>query len=104
MHALWPKVESMVPTLWRAVSGYEINPALREELFQEVLLAIWEALPRLRDRERLLHFALRIAHNLGASHVRAATRHPAPLAFDEALRRPQCCLPIRCSGWAARCG
>lgn len=85
MHALWPKVESMAPQLWRAVSGYELNPALREELFQEVLLAVWEALPRLRDAERLLPFALRIAHNLGASHVRAATRHPSPLAFDEAI-------------------
>jgi RNA polymerase sigma factor (sigma-70 family) len=85
MHALWPKVENMAPQLWRAVSGYELNPALREELFQEVLLAVWEALPRLRDAEQLLPFALRIAHNLGASHVRVATRHPAPLAFDEAV-------------------
>lgn len=73
-----------MPQLWRAVCGYELNPALREELLQEVLLATWEALPRLRDPDRLLPFVLRIAHNLGASHVRTATRHPLSLQFDEA--------------------
>ncbi|KLJ01135.1 hypothetical protein WQ56_07115 [Luteimonas sp. FCS-9] len=68
--------------MWRAVCGYELNPALREELMQDVLLAVWEALPALRDRDRLLPFVLRIAHNLGASHVRAATRAPVPLPLD----------------------
>jgi RNA polymerase sigma factor (sigma-70 family) len=85
MHRLWPRVEACVPQLWRAVCGYELNPALREELLQEVLLATWEALPRLRDPERLLPFVLRIAHNLGASHVRSAVRRPADLPFEEAV-------------------
>lgn len=78
----WSQIEAVHPQLWRAVCGYELNPALREELMQEVLLALWQALPALRDRDRLLPFALRIAHNLGASHVRAATRAPAPLPLD----------------------
>jgi RNA polymerase sigma factor (sigma-70 family) len=84
MHRLWPEVEACVPQLWRTVCGYELNPALREDLLQEVLLAIWQALPGLRDVDRLLPFVLRIAHNLGASHVRSATRRPAPLPFEEA--------------------
>ncbi|HMB38948.1 MAG TPA: sigma-70 family RNA polymerase sigma factor [Wenzhouxiangellaceae bacterium] len=83
MHPLWPKIEAFHPQLWRAVSGYELNPALREELYQEVLLAIWESLPRLREPDRLLFFALRIAHNLGASHARTAARRPAAVSFDE---------------------
>lgn len=85
MHPLWPQVQDVHPHLWRAVCGYELNPAVREELLQEVLLAIWESLPRLRDGDRLLPFVLRIAHNLGASHVRAETRVPSPVPFDEAL-------------------
>jgi RNA polymerase sigma factor (sigma-70 family) len=85
MHTLWSQVQAFHPQLWRAVCGYERNPALREELLQEVLLAIWESLPRLRDPEKLLPFVLRIAHNLGASHVRWETRVPTPVAFDEAL-------------------
>jgi RNA polymerase sigma factor (sigma-70 family) len=83
MHAMWTEVEACYPQLWRAVCGYELDPMLREELLQEVLLAIWEALPRLRDPERLAPFALRIAHNLGASHVRSAVRRPASQSFDE---------------------
>jgi RNA polymerase sigma-70 factor (ECF subfamily) len=85
MHPLWPKIEAFHPQLWRAVGGYELNPALREELYQEVLLAIWESLPRLREPDRLLFFALRIAHNLGASHARAAVRRPSSVSFDEQL-------------------
>lgn len=85
MSSSWSQVESFHPQLWRAVCGYELNPALREELMQEVLLAIWQALPMLRERDRLLPFMLRIAHNLGASHVRTATRAPAPLPLDPDL-------------------
>lgn len=85
MHALWPDVKAFHPQLWRAVRGYELNPAVREELLQEVLLAIWESLPRLRDPERLLPFVLRIAHNMGASHVRSEIRRPTPVPFDEHL-------------------
>lgn len=83
MHSLWPKVEAFHPQLWRAVCGYELNHAVREELLQDVLLAIWESLPRLREPDMLLAFVLRIAHNLGASHVRSSTRMPTPVPFDE---------------------
>lgn len=85
MHALWPHVQALHPQLWRAVCGYELNPARREELLQDVLLAIWESLPRLRDADQLRSFALRIAHNLGASHVRTEVRSPTPLTFDETM-------------------
>jgi len=84
MHPLWPKIEDCHPQLWRAVCGYELNPALREELYQEVLLAIWESLPRLRDPQRLRFYVLRIAHNLGASHARRSARAPGMSSFDEA--------------------
>ncbi len=85
MHPLWPDVQAFHPQLWRAVCGYELNHAVREELLQEVLLAIWESLPRLRDPQMLLPFVLRIAHNMGASHVRSETRKPSAVPFDEAL-------------------
>lgn len=78
----WSQIQPLHPQLWRAVCGYELNPALREELMQEVLLAIWQALPSLREHDRLLPFALRIAHNLGASHVRLETRAPTPLPLE----------------------
>jgi RNA polymerase sigma factor (sigma-70 family) len=85
MHRFWPEVERSLPQLWRTVCGYEANPADQQELLQEVLLAIWECLPRLRDPERLLPFVLGIAHNVGCSHVRSAVRRPQALPLDEHL-------------------
>ena len=32
MHPLWPQVKAFQPQLWRAVCGYELNPAVREVL------------------------------------------------------------------------
>jgi RNA polymerase sigma factor (sigma-70 family) len=84
MHSLWPEVECCLPQLWRTVRGYEANPALQEELMQEVLLAIWRSLDRLRAQESLLPFVLRVAHNLGASHVRDAARLPRRLSLEDA--------------------
>ena len=56
--------------------AYERDIAAQEDLVQEILIAVWEGLPRLRDPARLPAFMLRIAHNLGASHVRRAVRAP----------------------------
>lgn len=94
MHSLWPQVETFYPQLWRAVCCYERNPALRDELMQEVLLGVWESLPRLREPGRLLPFSLRIAHNIGASHVRSSVRAPTPVSLD--LEHAN--LPLRSAG------
>lgn len=84
MPAAWPDIERCLPQLWRTVRGYEANPALQEELMQEILLALWRSLGTLRQDERFLPFALRVAHNLCASHVREAVRAPLRLQLDEA--------------------
>ena len=84
MNPLWTRVDSYLPQLWRTVRAYEANPALQDELMQDVLLAIWQSLARLRDPDRLLPFVLRIAHNLGASHVRDETRMPRGVSLDDA--------------------
>lgn len=82
-HPLWPQVQAALPQLWRAVRIYEANPALQQDLMQEVLLASWQSLPRLREPDRLLSFVLQIAHNLGASHVRSAVRTPRRQSLEE---------------------
>lgn len=82
MHPLWPRVEEYLPRLWRTVRAYERSPTAQDDLMQEVLLAVWQGLPRLRDATRLVPFILRIAHNLGASHVRRAVQAPVRLQLD----------------------
>jgi len=68
------------PALSRLASGYERVPAAREELMQEIALAIWQALPRFRGECSERTFAFRIAHNRGITH--ATRRRPAHESLD----------------------
>ncbi len=51
------------PMLRRIAASYEADPALREELGQEILMAIWRALPGFRQEASIRTFVARIAHN-----------------------------------------
>jgi RNA polymerase sigma-70 factor (ECF subfamily) len=64
------------PALARISASYERNRALREELLQEIFLAIVSALPRLRDPSKLKPFVFRIAHNRSVGHVLQRMREP----------------------------
>jgi RNA polymerase sigma-70 factor (ECF subfamily) len=66
------------PALARIASAYERDPARREELTQEMLLAVVAALPRLVDPSKLRPFVFRIAHNRAVSHVIKSAREPKP--------------------------
>ena len=54
----------------RIAAAFEANAARRDELGQEILLAIWQSLPRFRGRRRTMR----------------------------ARRSPRCCNPAVCSG------
>jgi len=64
----------------RVATAFERNPARRDELVQETLLAIWQSLPRFRGESSLKTFVLRIAHNRAVNHVLQQKRE---LARDE---------------------
>jgi len=70
------------PTIWRVIRSYEPNQHEREDLYQEIWLAIWKALPSFRGDAQLRTYLLRIAHNRGLSH-RGRTR-PRLAALEEA--------------------
>jgi len=87
------------PALRRLVRGYEAAPDLQEELLQDILLALWRALPTFRGEASLRTFVFRVAHNTAIRHVHKASRDrsepgleadqtagPAP-AHDERLDR-----------------
>jgi RNA polymerase sigma factor (sigma-70 family) len=69
------------PALSRLAFGYERVEGAREELVQEIALAIWQALPGFRGDCSERTFVYRIAHNQGLTHV--FRRHPASSALDE---------------------
>jgi RNA polymerase sigma-70 factor (ECF subfamily) len=54
--------------LRRTAAAYEADPARREDLFQDICLAIWQALPRFRGEASERTFVFRIAHNRGLTH------------------------------------
>lgn len=66
--------------LRRVAASYEWNPARREDLVQEIALALWQALPRFRAECSERTFVFRIAHNRSLTHVwRRNARRGAPL-------------------------
>ena len=74
------------PALRRVAAIYEADPARREDLFQDVCLALWQALPRFRGDCSERTFAFRIAHNRGLSHGWKSRGRTADL--DEAEEIP----------------
>jgi RNA polymerase sigma factor (sigma-70 family) len=69
------------PALSRLAFGYEKVAGVREELTQEIALAIWQALPHFRGECSERTFVYRIAHNRGLTH--ACRRRPAPQPLDD---------------------
>jgi RNA polymerase sigma factor (sigma-70 family) len=51
--------------LRRVAASYEADAGRAEDLFQEICLAIWRALPRFRGEASVRTFLFRIAHNRG---------------------------------------
>jgi RNA polymerase sigma-70 factor (ECF subfamily) len=68
--------------LRRAAAAYERDNTRREDLFQEICLAVWKALPHFRGEASVRTFVFRIAHNRGLTH--RARRGPALGDLDEA--------------------
>jgi len=59
----------------RFASGFELDPGYREDLLQDICLAVWQALPRFRGDCSERTFLFRIAQNKGLTHrVRRARK------------------------------
>jgi RNA polymerase sigma factor (sigma-70 family) len=71
------------PSLWRVIASYAPPGAERADLAQDVLVAVWQALPHFRGQGSARSFVLRIAHNRGLS---AAWKRPKPTPSGVELR------------------
>jgi RNA polymerase sigma factor (sigma-70 family) len=66
--------------LRRLTAGYERDPGRRQDLEQEIHLAIWQALVSFAGHCAERTFVFRVAHNRAISHVRHwRLRHDDPL-------------------------
>ena len=75
--------------LARIAASYERDPARREDLLQEISLALWRAMASWRGEASLRTFAARVAHNRAIDHLskyrrlgedELDERHPDPVA------------------------
>ena len=69
----------------RIALAYEADPALRRELVQEIMLAIWSGLPRFRGDSSLKTFVAGIAYKRSISHVASAARRPRSAPLSDTL-------------------
>lgn len=69
--------------LWRLTAGYASRPADREDLYQDILLAVLTALETFRGESSLRTYVYRIGHNRGISHRRRRTREPVTVPPDD---------------------
>lgn len=76
------------PALARIAAGYEFDPGLRQDLLQEMHLALWRSLKGFRGQCSLRTWVFRVAYNVGATWIRRETHsHVAELVGLEELER-----------------
>ncbi|HEX8241572.1 MAG TPA: RNA polymerase sigma factor [Allosphingosinicella sp.] len=69
----------------RIALSYEADPPLRHELVQDILLAIWVALPNYRGEASVKTFAASIAQKRCISHVSKRAREPRQVELSTEL-------------------
>lgn len=69
----------------RIALAHEADPAVRRELVQDIMVAIWGSLPRFRHEASLKTFVASIAYKKSISHVARAVRRPKTSELSEAL-------------------
>ena len=70
----------------RIALSYEADPSLRRELIQDILLAIWVALPTFRGDSALRTFVASIAQKRSISHVTRRAREPRQVELPDDLK------------------
>ena len=71
------------PALRRLAGAYLEQTADREDLFQEIAVALWQAIPRFRGESSERTWLYRIAHNVaitGATRLRGRGRREEPIS------------------------
>jgi RNA polymerase sigma factor (sigma-70 family) len=93
-------VQEHEPSIRRLAMSYERDAGRREDLVQEIWLALWRALPSFRGDCSERTFVFRIAHNRGVTHIQhwirrrteelpddAPVEDPRADPFGDAMRR-----------------
>jgi RNA polymerase sigma factor (sigma-70 family) len=74
--------------LGRVSAAYEANFHLRQELLQEISLAVWQALEKFKGESSVKTYVLRVAHNKAITHVAYHAKQPRNDSYCE-VETPQ---------------
>jgi RNA polymerase sigma factor (sigma-70 family) len=81
-----------LPALGRLAGSYARSTAEREDLLQDIALALWQALPRFRGESSERTFLFRIAHNHCIDHI--TRRRPMASLEELELDPPDGAKPV----------
>ena len=73
------------PSLMRLAGAYTNSSADRDDLFQETVLSIWQALPRFRGESSERTFIFRIAHNRAMTHLARKPNRQSDISEEEPI-------------------
>ena len=76
------------PALTRLAASYTNTTTDRDDLLQEIAMAIWQALPRFRGECSERTFLFRIAHNRGIAYLARFRSRMQGIADDAEVRDP----------------
>lgn len=69
--------------LGRVAATYEANFHKRQELLQEITLAVWQALEKFKGDSSIKTYVLRVAHNKAITHVAYHAKQPRNDSYCE---------------------
>ena len=82
-------MEQYESALWRLVNSYEADRSRREDLFQEIVLGLWKAIPRFRGDSSERTWLYRIAHNIAICALDSRRRRErSELPMTDSIERP----------------
>jgi RNA polymerase sigma-70 factor (ECF subfamily) len=67
----------------RVAATYEANFHMRQELLQEISLAVWQALTKFQGDSSVKTYILRVAHNRAITHVAYHAKQPRNDSYCE---------------------
>jgi len=76
------------PSLHRLAGAYTNSSADRDDLFQETVLSIWQALPKFRGESSERTFIFRIAHNRAVTYLARRPNRPIEPVEEQIIHDP----------------
>ena len=74
------------PALLRLAASYTNTSSDRDDLFQDIAIALWKALPRFRGECSERTFLFRVAHNRAIDYLRRHRAPTSPIDPDAPIR------------------